>query len=88
MAACSQSPGYERKLAWGGQLAGAEEFDTIVEDLYDSKAIIGWGPGGIILSFRGTASKKNAITDIRVSSMPPASPAQHFGCLWPLTNTH
>ena len=64
---CMQSPGYDRKVAWGLQLARAEEFDTIVEDFHDSKAIIGWGPGSIVLSFRGTASMKNATTDIRVS---------------------
>ncbi len=42
--------------------------DVILEDLYDSKVLIAWGPGGVVLSFRGTASLKNANTDIRVGS--------------------
>ena len=72
-----QTPGYDRKVAWGGQLAKTEETDIIVEDLYDSKALISWGPGGLVLSFRGTASLKNANTDIRVR-LPQLK--RHYSC--------
>ena len=57
-----------QKLAWGMELMGTDQQESILEDLYDSKALLAWGPRGAVLAFRGTFSFKNAITDIRVSS--------------------
>lgn len=48
------------------ELVRTVEHDVMQEELYDSKALFTWGPQGGVLSFRGTASFKNCLTDIRV----------------------
>ena len=53
-------------MEWACQLSRTEAFDVLEEDVLDSKALIAWGPEAVVLAFRGTASLKNAGTDIRV----------------------
>ncbi|KAK9818602.1 hypothetical protein WJX74_009103 [Apatococcus lobatus] len=60
---------YDERLSWGMELMETVEHDVMAEELYDSKALFAWGPKGGVLSFRGTASFKNCLTDIRAWSV-------------------
>lgn len=63
-----QVKNYDEKMECGMELMETAEHDVMAEELYDSKALFAWGPEGGVLSFRGTASFKNCLTDIRVGA--------------------
>lgn len=67
-------------MAWGNELLGLEGHELIWEHRLDTKALVGWGPGGIAVAFRGTASWRNALSDLQVST-PQHHPA--LCCLIP-----
>ena len=64
--ACLQTEGMESKMEWGYELLGLEEHELIWEHRLDTKVLIGSGPNGIAIAFRGTASLRNALSDIKV----------------------
>jgi hypothetical protein len=45
---------------------GMDQFDLIWEKVTDTKMLMAWGPGTVVLAFRGTASFTNVVTDIQV----------------------
>ncbi|KAK9824760.1 hypothetical protein WJX74_005593 [Apatococcus lobatus] len=55
----------EAKMGWGYELLGLEEHELVWEHRLDTKVLIGSGPNGIAIAFRGTASLRNAISDIQ-----------------------
>ena len=58
-------------MGWGYELLGLEAHELIWEHRLDTKALLGWGPGGIAVAFRGTASLRNALSDLQVGLMRP-----------------
>ncbi|KAL6784855.1 hypothetical protein ACKKBF_B03500 [Auxenochlorella protothecoides x Auxenochlorella symbiontica] len=40
--------------------------EVVEEVLTDTRAFLAWGPGTLVVSFRGTATRKNIITDIKI----------------------
>lgn len=63
---CVQAEGWEAKMGWGYELLGLEAHELIWEHSLDTKALLGWGAGGITIAFRGTASLRNALSDLQV----------------------
>lgn len=59
---------FSRRFALG--LLGMTHLEEIREVGTDTFALIGYGPGRVILAFRGTASKQNVMTDIKAWSVP------------------
>ncbi|KAK9867024.1 hypothetical protein WJX84_001923 [Apatococcus fuscideae] len=61
---------WQAKMAWGYELLGLEAHELIWEHRLDTKALLGWGPGGITVGFRGTASWRNALSDLQAWRIP------------------
>lgn len=61
-----QSEGMDAKMGWGYELLGLETHELIWEHRLDTKVLIGSGPNGIAIAFRGTASLRNALSDLQV----------------------
>ena len=61
-----QTEGMDAKMQWGYELLGLEEHELIWEHRLDTKVLIGSGPNGIAIAFRGTVSLRNALSDIKV----------------------
>ena len=61
-----QAEGWQAKMGWGYELLGLEAHELIWEHSLDTKALLGWGAGGITIAFRGTASLRNALSDLQV----------------------
>ena len=55
-----QAEGWQAKLGWGYELLSLDEHELLWEHRLDTKVLLGWGPGGIAIAFRGTASLRNA----------------------------
>ena len=53
-------------MGWGYELLGLEAHELIWEHRLDTKILLGWGPKGIAVAFRGTASLCNALSDLKV----------------------
>ncbi|KAK9861930.1 hypothetical protein WJX84_008755 [Apatococcus fuscideae] len=53
------------KLGWGYELLGLSGHELLWEHKLDTKVLIGWGPGGVTVAFRGTASLRNALSDLQ-----------------------
>lgn len=51
---------------WLMGLFGFTDFDAYREPKFDTRSVLAWRDGCLLLSFRGTASKANAVTDIKV----------------------
>jgi hypothetical protein len=47
-------------------LYGLEHLEMLWEPLHDTKCLIAWNSSTILLTFRGTASLKNALADAQV----------------------
>ncbi len=54
-------------MGWGCELLGLDQHELLWEHGLDTKALLGWGMGGVAIAFRGTASLRNALSDIQVS---------------------
>lgn len=52
-------------------LYGLEESELFWEKAMDTKMLLAWRPGTILIAFRGTASMQNALADLRVGTLPP-----------------
>ena len=48
------------------QLYGLKQLRVIREGKLDTKCILAWSEDTVVLSFRGTASTRNAISDLQV----------------------
>lgn len=48
-------------------LFGLQHFETFWAQELDAKCLLGWGPGTIVIAFRGTASMQNALSDLKAS---------------------
>ena len=53
---------------------GMRQVQLFWERSLDTKVLIGWSEGAIVISFRGTASFRNAISDLQVCSTSPLPP--------------
>ncbi|KAK9837540.1 hypothetical protein WJX84_004530 [Apatococcus fuscideae] len=53
------------KVSVGYELFGLHSHEVIREPALDTKVLIGWGDDTVVVSFRGTASARNAATDIQ-----------------------
>lgn len=47
-------------------LFGFTGFDAIHDPGSDTRLLLGWRDGTLLLAFRGTASRANAVTDLKV----------------------
>lgn len=56
--------GYSSRVA--NRLFGLENFELLWEKGCDTKAVIGWSQNTVVISFRGSASFSNAITDLKI----------------------
>ena len=43
-----------------------EEHELLVEESTDTRAFLAWGPGMLVVAFRGTVTRKNIVTDLEV----------------------
>ena len=64
-----QAEDAKEMLSKGYQLLQLEGHDVVVEQQHDTRALLAWGPQGILLSFRGTASFQNFVSDLRVRDL-------------------
>ena len=55
------------KLANALQLYGMSDIETFWDPKLDTRAVMGWSRDMVVLSFRGTSSVRNALSDLRVS---------------------
>jgi len=60
-------------LEGGMKLYGLEHFELMHERVLDTKALMAWNHNTVVLSFRGTASFKNVLADLRAwyAAHPP-----------------
>lgn len=49
------------------QLYGLQQIELIRDSVTSTKAIVAWGKDTLVVSFRGTANKQNALHDIQVT---------------------
>ncbi len=47
------------------QLCGLTQLQLFEEEEHHTRAILGSGPGGVYLAFRGTVTTRNALTDVQ-----------------------
>ena len=51
------------------RLSGMTDVQTFWDPVLDTKCILAWNQSMMILSFRGTASVRNALSDLKVSCL-------------------
>lgn len=66
MAAYGQAQDVHLKVSVGYELFNLHSHEVIREPALDTKVLIAWGDDMVVVAFRGTASAKNAATDIQV----------------------
>lgn len=49
-------------------LFGFTDFEAIHDPGSDTRLLLGWRDGTLLLAFRGTASRANAVTDLKVGA--------------------
>lgn len=54
-------------------------FDSFQDPQTDTRALLGWRDGCLVLAFRGTASKTNALTDVKAWKVPVLPARHHHG---------
>ncbi|CAL8470482.1 g10024 [Coccomyxa elongata] len=60
-------------------LYGLEHMEVMWERRHDTMALLGWGPGRIVIVFRGTNSLKNVVADLQAWQVPhPPARGSHF----------
>jgi hypothetical protein len=62
------------------RLYGLQQYLLLGDKQHDSKCVVAWGPGTILVVFRGTASMANIKTDMQASK--PVSPRRVHACPW------
>ena len=50
------------------QLYNLEHLELVRDPLTNTKCLVAWGQDTVLVAFRGTANKQNAIHDLKVSS--------------------
>ena len=63
------------------QLYNLENIELLRDPVTNTKALVAWNQDTIVISFRGTANKQNALHDLQVSSMPQPQEISRFGTL-------
>jgi len=53
---------------WQMSLFGFTHLESFHDQQTDTRALLAWRDGCLLLSFRGTASKANAVTDVKVDA--------------------
>ena len=51
------------------QLYNLEHLELVSDPLTNTKCLVAWGQDMVLVAFRGTANKQNAIHDLKVSSL-------------------
>ncbi|KAK9818417.1 hypothetical protein WJX72_012370 [[Myrmecia] bisecta] len=71
----------DENLSLGMRLYELEHSEMVWEKRGDTNVLIAWGPDTIVISFRGTASLANVITDLQVwrATYPAAQPRVCLG---------
>lgn len=70
-------------LSFALSMFGLEKAQALYETKGDTKALLAWGGDTILISFRGTASKENAITDLKFfKTIHPPRRYEHITGLW------
>ena len=60
---------------------GFQGFEAMRDPLTDTRALLAWRDGCLLLAFRGTASKANAVTDLKAWKAPVLPQRRHHGRL-------
>lgn len=63
-----EEPASDIRLEPAMRLYGMKEFELLWERSTDTKALLAWSQGTVVLAFRGTASMANVLADLQVSS--------------------
>ncbi|KAK9907744.1 hypothetical protein WJX75_009081 [Coccomyxa subellipsoidea] len=61
-------------------LYGLEHMEVMWERRHDTMALLGWGPGRIVIVFRGTNSLKNVAADLQAWQVPHPPPRGNHFC--------
>lgn len=61
-------------------LYGMKEFELLWERSTDTKALLAWSQGTVVLAFRGTASMANVLADVQVIPSPEFLRRYAFVC--------
>jgi len=48
-----------------------EELEMVWERRWDTVALVGWGPGRVVVAFRGTTTLKNVFADLQARTRTP-----------------
>ena len=54
---------------WLMGLFGFTGFGALLDPMSDTHLVLAWNDGTLLLAFRGTASKANAVTDVKVGRL-------------------
>jgi hypothetical protein len=54
-------------------LFGLDNLEALHEEANDTRALVAWGGRTVVVAFRGTASRSNILTDLKVQRPAPAS---------------
>lgn len=57
---------WRQQLRHAMRLSGTEHVKAFMDPVLDTKAVLAWNRHTLILAFRGTASLRNALSDIKV----------------------
>ncbi|KAK9790342.1 hypothetical protein WJX73_005473 [Symbiochloris irregularis] len=69
------------KLGNALRLLGLNDVESFWDPALDTRAVMGWAPGLVVLAFRGTSSMRNALSDLKVMQMdhPVMNEIGHLG---------
>ena len=73
----SAEPRFRLEDAMG--LYGLTDFELLWERATDTKALMAWGNGKLVLGFRGTASMANVLADLQVGMNYSSLSVQYRG---------
>jgi hypothetical protein len=59
-------------------LFGFDQFEAMHDPLTDTRVVLSWREGCLLVAFRGTASRTNAFTDLKLWTTP-VLPRRHYG---------
>ena len=59
-------------------LFGFDQFEAFHDALTDTRVLLSWREGCLLVAFRGTASRTNAFTDLKLWTTPML-PRRHYG---------
>ena len=70
-----------QQLAYAMRISEMTDMETFWDPVLDTKAILAWNRRQVVLSFRGTSSLKNALSDIKIwrTDHPVIGEMTHLG---------